>query len=79
MKKKTITGFDITYNGYASKEALEIAEEYGYQYLYEEILVNEDNVPVNEQGDLIDLMDGCDYGNLPEQQWETICINIYVD
>ena len=73
MKRVKITSAEIVCSGYASKAAIEIAEEYAYLNIEDSIVyIDENDSPCDEDGDEIDLLADCDWQGLPESQWSTI-------
>ena len=73
MKKVQITAAEIVCSGYASREAMEIAEQFAYLNIEDsEQFLDENDSPCDEDGNEIDLLADCDWQGLPESQWSTI-------
>jgi len=76
MTQVTIQSAEIVYSGYASEKALAIAEDYAYNNLKDSVhYVDEDGVLCDKDGNHIDLMSGCDFGDCAERDHETIGVD----
>ena len=76
MKRVIISSATISHSG-ASSAALSIAEDFAYCELEgSAIWVNDEGLPCDNDGNLIDLMDDCDYGDLRESEYESIAVTV---
>lgn len=77
MTQVTIQSASIVYSGNPSEEALKIAEDYAYNHIEDsEQYINDEGLFCDKDGNIIDLMDGCDFGDLPDSEWGCISVEV---